>query len=99
MGKYAKGIEQDDGYSDWVEPADLDAYQVACCDCGLVHTFQLQAVAVKRGKGGIELVSPLAEKTVEGEDITVILRAKRNNRATGQIRRRKRVNGERLNYE
>lgn len=73
----------------WVKP-DMDAYQFACCDCSLVHTLQFKIV--ERGKltrkfsdGNHEY----AFTNVRGKKYQTILRAKRNNRATGQLRRRK----------
>ena len=30
-----------DGWTDWVQPV-VDGYNMACCDCGLVHTLQFR---------------------------------------------------------
>lgn len=48
---------------EWCWPTQRN-FKLACCDCGLVHTFDF--------------------RTVEGQ---VEFRVKRDNRATGQIRR------------
>jgi hypothetical protein len=96
---YKKESITETGWSDWLSPSDLQDYKIACCDCGLVHTFQLRPIVkVVEGKTFTmhELVSDGLE---EGQTVSVAIRAKRDNRATGQLRRRKRQNGERLNYE
>lgn len=72
----------EDGWSRWVPPL-MDGYRMACCDCGLVHDMQFQAVRVdERDPDG----------TWYGEDLDVdeyrvLFRARRNPRSTGQVRR------------
>lgn len=31
----------EDGWTDWVRPV-VEGYNMACCDCGLVHTLQFR---------------------------------------------------------
>jgi hypothetical protein len=82
---YPVQYEGEDGYCDWIQP-QMDAdYKLACCDCGLVHKMQFAVMRVKKdlGKGYKEIAPTTAGKFV------VIFRASRDNRATGQVRRRK----------
>ena len=73
----------DGGWSKWVSPKPGSPYKMACCDCGLVHELEFNAVKV-------ESVTP--NGWWKGEDLPfpfrVLFRARRNNRATAQIRRR-----------
>ena len=63
----------------------MQGYRMACCDCGLVHDMDFVAIKItKRFHDG----------TYEFEELPidqfqVRLRAKRNNRSTAQVRRRK----------
>ena len=98
--RYKKEFTTETGWSDWLSPEDLTDYKISCCDCGLVHVFQLRPIIkVVEGKA-----FTMHELVIEGEldpneKVSVALRAKRDNRATGQLRRRKRRDGEKLNYE
>jgi hypothetical protein len=40
VSRYPQIIENDDGWSDWVEPKPI--YRMACCDCGLVHELEFR---------------------------------------------------------
>lgn len=82
MAKYRKHHEGQNGWSEWINPAQV--YQLACCDCGLVHTMEFRIV---RDDGGPELDS---EQVVDDPGLRIVFRAKRNTRATGQVRRHKR---------
>jgi len=96
---YKKESITETGWSDWLSPEDLTDYKIACCDCGLVHVFQLRPI-IKILDGKIfQMHELIADNLKPNEKVSVGLRAKRDNRATGQIRRRKRENGECLNYE
>ena len=68
----------------------MNAYQFACCDCSLVHTLQFKVV--ERGKISKKFKDGNHEyefTNLRGKKYQVAMRAKRNNRATGQLRRRK----------
>ena len=41
--RYNVEVEGDDGWTDWIRP--LPDYRLACCDCGLVHRFELRVDA------------------------------------------------------
>lgn len=43
VSRIRREVEGEDGFSRWIEPAS-DGYKIACCDCGLVHTFQFRVV-------------------------------------------------------
>jgi uncharacterized Zn finger protein len=40
MTKFRQEHANDDGWSDWIHP--LPGYKMACCDCGLVHNFEVK---------------------------------------------------------
>jgi hypothetical protein len=56
---------------DWVRPY-MRGYRIECCDCGLIHRLDFR---VRKGD------------RAAGENLSVELRAFRDNRATAQIRR------------
>lgn len=80
----------EDGFSEWIKPR-MKGYQMACCDCNLVHTLDFKIV--RRGKVFKEYKD--GNHSYEYHDFEgktpyeVMLRAKRNKRATGQKRRKK----------
>ena len=79
MDKAAPG-----GWSDWVMPR-MSGYRMACCDCGLVHEMDFQAVRLQEvEKEGEQILQgtplPVAEYEVQ-------FRVRRHNRATAQLRR------------
>lgn len=41
MTRYHVEVEEDDGWSRWVQPVE-QGYLMACCDCGLVHTMDFR---------------------------------------------------------
>lgn len=85
---YKRHAEAENGWTNWVVPKMKD-YKMACCDCGLVHNLDFKiGKIIKRGKKFKNGSENLAIEDVEDLDLTVILRARRNNRATGQIRRK-----------
>ena len=88
MPRYPVQVERDDGWSDWVQPL-MDGYRMACCDCGLVHEMQFGVLKVKENRpGGFVEFEP---GFLPVEEFRIWFRARRHNRATGQIRRRKKA--------
>ena len=65
----------DAGWTEWFSPKHghgENNYKLACCDCGLVHDLQFR----------------IKMANVDGRlKNSVFMRARRNNRATGQKRR------------
>lgn len=62
------------------------AMTLSCCDCGLVHEFEFMVVKIRRLKGGkVKYVGDAPN------GFSIQWRAKRNNRATAQVRRRPHV--------
>ena len=83
MSRYKKHTVEKAG--DWsVETPDMDNYKMACCDCGLVHDLKFRAIEVVEGdpKGKFGYVD------LDPEKYRVEIQVRRNNRATGQMRRR-----------
>jgi hypothetical protein len=60
---------------EWQMPI-LEGYKMACYDCGLVHTMNFKIVKEDN-----------QEKEIKGA--RVLIQAKRNERATAQVRRHK----------
>ena len=61
----------------------MDNYKMSCCDCGLVHNMDFQVVKImKENEDGSYLFKELPK-----DKYRVSLKARRNNRATGQVRR------------
>ena len=80
---YKPILPNDDGWTDFVTP--VKGYKFACCDCKLVHDMDFKIVFIERkNKDGTYEVSDVVSETLK-----VVFRAKRNNRATGQLRRKK----------
>lgn len=65
----------------WVFP-NMRKYKMACCDCGLVHNVVFRVIKEKENKNGI-----FTYKDIPQNGLRVKLKASRNNRSTGQIRR------------
>ncbi len=85
---YKKHIETENGWTNWVVPKMKD-YKMACCDCGLVHNLDFKiGKIVDRGKIFKNGTQNIQIEDVNDPDLTVILRAKRNERASGQVRRK-----------
>lgn len=88
MSKYPTIIEgKKDGFSDWIKPK-MKGYRMACCDCGLVHDLDFKVVKqtkiIKKYKDGNHLIE---YENVRSKKYQIALRAKRNKRSTGQIRK------------
>lgn len=87
MAKYPKITVNDDNWSDWLKPV-MKNYKMACCDCGLVHNIDFKILKQKRlvkeysdGNHVFEYIE------VSNPQYMVSLRAARNKRSTGQLRR------------
>lgn len=73
-----------DGWSDWTQPT-MDGYRMACCDCGLVHEMQFEALKVtSHNADGTWRATALSK-----DKYRVQMRARRHKRATAQTRRRR----------
>lgn len=84
MTKYKQLEEQENGWCETQYPI-MRGYKMSCCDCELVHDMEFDVVEItKFNKDGTFRI-----KTRRGKKWRVAMRAKRNNRATGQMRRRK----------
>lgn len=83
MAKFKKIEANEDGWSDWELPV-MSGYKMACCDCGLVHDIDFKIVWTVTDKNGD--VTILHHRII-GAEQRVMIRARRNNRSTGQIRR------------
>ena len=76
----------DDGWSEWVSPTMRagSPYRMACCDCGLVHDMEFRVYRNQRSLGsGLWVVGP------RQSGMKVMFRARRNNRSTANLRRKK----------
>lgn len=75
-------IERANGWTDWQFPL-MKGYRMACCDCGLVHDMEFEVHKVTK-----QLDADLFEtKLVSG--YRVRFKARRNNRSTAAMRRKK----------
>lgn len=83
MAKFKKIEANEDGWSDWELPI-MEEYKMACCDCGLVHDVDFKIVWTAEDENGD--VTILHHRII-GAKQRVMIRAKRNNRSTGQMRR------------
>lgn len=95
MAKYHQVIEKPEngGWSDWQAPKP-SSYKMACCDCGLVHDVQFRvgiATSNKNSKGFFSF-DRLPTGLKKGM-YRVLMRAKRNKRATAQMRRGRKKTG------
>lgn len=83
MPRMPKIKEREDGWTDWLMPV-MANYHMGCCDCGLVHTMQFRVMRVAKKNGQFS----------SGPDVSknhrVMFRARRNNRSTAAMRRKKR---------
>jgi len=76
--------EKKNGWTKWENPV-MTNYQMACCDCGLVHTINFQVVeVVKVTKTGLKTVMNLPKKKYQ-----VLMKARRNIKYTKQLRNKK----------
>uniref|UniRef100_A0A6M3LFE8 Uncharacterized protein n=1 Tax=viral metagenome TaxID=1070528 RepID=A0A6M3LFE8_9ZZZZ len=84
MPKLKEEKEQEDGWTRWVPPLMI-GYKMACCDCGLVHNMEFKAVKITAKNDD----DTWEYKELDIDKFRIIMRAKRNNRSTGQTRRQK----------
>lgn len=82
MPRLKKMVAREDGWCDWSMPV-MDGYRMACCDCGLVHTMQFKVLRVTK-KSAMFSSGPDVSKNHR-----VLFRAKRNNRSTAAVRRKR----------
>jgi len=83
MAKHQQHKVFSDGWTSWILPR-MEGYRVSCCDCGLVHQFEFEVYRVKEQDGAELLMHGVPE---EAGKFQILLRAKRHNRATAQVRR------------
>jgi hypothetical protein len=84
MARIERIFEEKNGWSKWISPTLSMArpYHLSCCDCGLVHDLQFRVLKVTwRGKGGAWMGERKAGMKIH-------FRARRNKRATAQVRRK-----------
>lgn len=79
--KYQSHPAQQDGWTERLWP--VPAYRFACCDCGLVHDLKLEAFAITPDRAGTFVVG----RKISRSKARVGMKVRRNNRATGQLRR------------
>ena len=86
--RYKKPQTESDGWCDWQFPR-MEAYKMACCDCGLVHDMQF-AIAQVKSIDGIEIFERRFTGTKTPKSgRRVAFRVKRNARATAAMRRKR----------
>jgi len=81
MPKLRREIENEDGWTRWIQPV-MQGYRLACCDCGLVHTMEFRVLKIAK-ENGVEVVTD----ELPPDEYQVEFRASRNNRSTVQMRR------------
>jgi hypothetical protein len=81
MAKFKQIEALEDGWSEWELPV-MKGYKMACCDCGLVHNIDFKVVKTQKLLDG-----SCETEEIEDDSLRVLIRAKRNNRSTGQLRR------------
>lgn len=81
MPRHEVAKDGGDGWSEWIAPSMHEPFRMSCCDCGLVHDILFRVAQETRrvGPRGWE------GKFVKG--LKVVMKARRNERATGQKRR------------
>lgn len=79
--KFKQHTAGDGGWSEWVSPKLGTPYKMACCDCGLVHDLEFDAVEVE---------AQTRNGWWKGKALTfpfkVLFRARRNERQTAALR-------------
>lgn len=77
-------LEGPDGWCKWIAP-QMRGYRLGCCDCGLVHDVNFEVVKVMK-------TSPdgsWTHKVLDPQKYRVLMVARRNNRSTAGMRRKK----------
>lgn len=85
MSKFIHEHAVDDGWSRHIYPVMDKPYKMGCCDCGLVHDmeFGIERVTKVYPDGTFD-TAPVLDGSLK-----VVFRCRRNNRSTGQVRRKK----------
>ena len=65
----------------WIQPIKR-GYKMMCCDCSLVHTMNFRTIICVNGQW------VLWEPGLAGSDMKIQFQAARNERSTGQARRK-----------
>lgn len=76
--------QEKDGWTKRVIP-EMKGYRMACCDCGLVHDLVFTAIKVVEDLGN----GSFAYRDLDPKKYRVVFKARRNNRSTAAIRRKK----------
>lgn len=84
MAKFKQIYPEKDGWCEDQFPI-MRGYKMACCDCGLVHDVEFDVYEVTREFPD----GSFGAKKRKGKKWRVVMRMRRNNRSTGQIRRNK----------
>lgn len=84
MSKFKQHVAGEGGWSEWDFPV-MTGYKIACCDCGLVHDMEFGVLRVTKHNAD----GSWKAKELDSVKYRVQLRARRNNRSTGQMRRNK----------
>lgn len=72
-------------YSDWEYPI-MKKYQMACCDCGLVHEINFKVVKIiKKLKNNVDKCEDITD-----ENYRIMMQARRNTKLTKGLRDKKR---------
>jgi hypothetical protein len=80
--KYRKEKETDaDGWTHWITPK-MFLYRIRCCDCGLVHDVQFQAIQITSRRGEFYRYRELSSRKFQ-----IQFKVRRNVRATAASRR------------
>lgn len=82
--KFKKLIQGEEGWCEDQFPI-MRGYKMACCDCGLVHDMEFDVFEIKK----FNKDESFQGRIRKGKKWRVIIRAKRNNRSTGAMRRKK----------
>lgn len=84
--KKVKVADPRTGWSEWEFPV-MEGYRMGCCDCGLVHDMEFRVVKVMKVDGEIKHLK--ATPMANGKELRVEFRARRNERSTAAMRRKR----------
>ncbi len=85
MARMTTVVETSTGWSDWIAP-NMTGYRMACCDCGLVHDMEFGVFTAVDIEGKSNWHRILKKDVKNGR---VRFRARRNNRSTAAVRRKR----------
>lgn len=85
MSKFVQEHAVDGEWTRPIYPVMDKYYKMGCCDCGLVHDmdFSIERVTKVYPDGSYDT------RPVLDDSLKVVFRCRRNNRSTGQMRRKK----------